>query len=72
MLSTDTEKGSLLAAFQSSKAAFIYSLFVVAVNRLNQRRAVPILVSPDVKWLLCQNGVYILFKSSYTKLQDTV
>lgn len=71
ILSTDTEKSSLLAAFQSSKAALIYSLSLVAVNRLNQR-AVHILVSPDVKWLLCQNGVYILLKSSDTMLQDHV
>lgn len=55
ILSADTKESSFLAAFQSSEAAFIYSLSLVAVNRLNQR-ALHILVSPSVKWLLCQTG----------------
>lgn len=66
---SDNENSSCLAAFPSSKAAFIYSLSLVAVNRLNQR-TFHILASPDVKLHLHQNRVYVLLVSSYTRLQD--
>lgn len=66
---SDNENSSCLAAFPSSKAAFIYSLSLVAVSRLNQR-TFHILASPDVKLHLHQNRVYVLLVSSYTRLQD--
>lgn len=51
ILSADTKEGSLLAAFQSSEAAFVYSLSLVAVNRLNQRALhIPVWNGFYTKW----------------------